>query len=141
MRRATKLYLACLLCALAATAIFPDQIPPYYINCVVALGSFHAPAPGQTPVWVTEASGFMYGVPQDSETDPEKHLYSVFLVTNRHVLANHTEIMVRLNSEKPQDPVREFPLALKDANGRDLWTSHPDDAIDVSVIQLDGQFL
>jgi S1-C subfamily serine protease len=83
----------------------------------------------------------MYGVPQDSETDPEKHLYSVFLVTNRHVLANHTEIMVRLNSEKPQDPVREFPLALKDANGRDLWTSHPDDAIDVSVIQLDGQFL
>jgi len=141
MRRAAQLCFTALICALAATAVFSDQIPPFFINCVVALGSFQVPAPGQPPQWHTEASGFLYGVPADSETDPAKHMYSVFLVTNRHVLKNHTEITVRLNSQKLEDPVREFPVSLKDADGRELWTSHPNPAIDVSVIQLNGPFL
>jgi S1-C subfamily serine protease len=125
---------------LPLVAAFPAQIPPFYVDCVVALGRLQ-PVVGQPPQWVTEASGFLYGYPEDKETDPEKHQYSVYLVTNRHVLANHSEITVRVNAQKETDPVREFPLALKDDRGADLWFSLPDQSIDVSVLRINGGYL
>jgi hypothetical protein len=32
-------------------------------------------------------------------------------------------------------------ISLKDDRGNDLWVSHPDPAIDISVVRLDGQWL
>jgi hypothetical protein len=61
---------------------FPN---PFFVDSVVALGRSDARAPGQPPVWVAEASGFLYGFAADAETDPAKHMYEVYLVTNRHV--------------------------------------------------------
>jgi S1-C subfamily serine protease len=68
-------------------------------------------------------------------------MYSVYLVTNRHVLANHNEIAVRLNPVKATDLVKEMSIALKDERGNDLWTSHPNPVIDVSVVHLNGKWL
>ena len=135
------LLLVVLLICCYTSSVFPDQIPPFFINCVVALGRLQIPAPGQPPVWVTEASGFLYGIPADAETDPSKHQYDVYLVTNRHVLANHSQIVVRLNAEKLGGPVREFPLFLKDEMGRDLWFSHPNATIDVSVLHVNAAYM
>ena len=41
-----------------------SKIPPFFVDSVVALGREE----GTPPKWVTEASGFLYGVPQDTET-------------------------------------------------------------------------
>jgi S1-C subfamily serine protease len=137
---ATRVFAALLIWSFASCA-FPDQIPPFFIDCVVALGRHQVTVPGQPPVWATEASGFLYGVPLDAETDPLKHRYDVYLVTNRHVLANHAQIAVRLNAAKIGEPVREFDLPLKDGSGKDLWFSHPNPTVDVSVYRVDGSYL
>ncbi len=139
--RAARLLAVLLIWGVASSPVLPDQIPPFFIDCVVALGRLQAPAPGQPPVWVTEASGFLYGIPMDAETDQLKHQYEVYLVTNRHVLANHSQIVVRLNAEKVGGPVREFALSLKDDKGQELWFSHPNPAIDVSVLHVNGAYL
>jgi S1-C subfamily serine protease len=138
---AKPLLTALFLWVFTSSSAFPDQIPPFFIDCVVALGRLQPPAPGQTPVWVTEASGFFYGVPMDTETDPQKHQYAVYLITNRHVLANHDQIFVRLNAQKAGAPVREIPLSLKDDKGQELWFSHPNAAIDVSVLHINAGYL
>ena len=122
--------------ALALTTL-AAKIPLFFIDCVVALGREE----GVPLRWATEASGFLYGVPVDKETDLAKHQYDVYLITNRHVLANHSDITLRLNSQKETDPVKEFTLALKNPDGTDLWVSHPDPLVDVSVVHLNGAYL
>ena len=117
------------------------QIPPFFVDSVVALGSYQTRVPGQPPEWVTEASGFFYGFAEDKETDPAKHMYRVYLVTNRHVLANHTQIFVRLNAVKATDIVKEVSLALKDEKGADLWISHPNPLVDISVVSINTKWL
>jgi S1-C subfamily serine protease len=68
-------------------------------------------------------------------------MYSVYLVTNRHVLANHAQVSVRLNPVQAADPVKEITIALKDEKGNDLWISHPNPLIDISVVHLNGKWL
>jgi S1-C subfamily serine protease len=123
------------------TLAAPEQIPPFYVDTVVALGANVSAGPGQPSVWTTAASGFLYGMAMDQETDPTKHKYRTFLVTNRHVLANRNEISVRINAELETSPVREFVLKLKDEHGGSLFVSHPDLSVDVSVVQINGELL
>ena len=46
-----------------------DQIPPFFVDSVVALGRIDAKPGGQPPEWVTEASGFLYGYLQKDDPD------------------------------------------------------------------------
>jgi S1-C subfamily serine protease len=117
------------------------KIPQIFVDTVVALGRSEPRDAGQPSEWFTEASGFLYGYPADNETDPAKHRYWVYLVTNRHVLANHSQILVRMNAEKATDLVQEFTLSLKDDAGADLWVSHPTPSIDLSVMRINAEFL
>jgi S1-C subfamily serine protease len=117
------------------------QIPQFFIDSVVALGRYDVRTAGQPSEWIAEASGFLYGYAADTETDPAKHMYGVYLVTNRHVLANHAEVAVRFNPVKVTDPVKEVTIALKDERGNALWISHPDPLIDVSVVHLNPKWL
>lgn len=138
MKRILSLFFLILLTVTAlALSTLAAKIPPFFADCVVALGR----EAGTPPRWATEASGFLYGVPVDQETDPVKHQYNVYLITNRHVLAGHSDITLRLNSQKETDPVKEFTLALKNGDGTDLWVSHPDPLVDVSVVHLNGGYL
>lgn len=117
------------------------QIPPVFVDSVVVLGRHDVRIPGQPAEWIAEASGFLYGYAVDTETDMAKHMYSVYLVTNRHVLANHAQVAVRFNPVKATDPVKEVTIALKDEKGNDLWISHPDPLIDISVVHVNAQWL
>src|SRR5260370_23526349 len=117
------------------------KIPPFFIDSVVALGRSEVRVPGQQAEWVAEASGFLYGEPTDHETDPAKHQYSVYLVTNRHVIANHAAITMRINAQKTTDPVQDLPIPLKNPDGTDAWFSHPNPSIDISVIRLNGSYM
>ena len=68
-------------------------------------------------------------------------MYSLYLVTNRHVLANHQKIDVRFNALKSSDLVKEVSIGLKDNNGNELWVSHSDPVIDISVVHLNPKWL
>jgi S1-C subfamily serine protease len=126
---------------LSVTVLSADQIPPFFVDSVAALGRIDVRTPGQPPEWITEASGLLYGYLVKDDPDATKRLYELYLVTNRHVLANHTYIFVRLNPEKSSDAVKQFPLALKDDKGQDQWFSHPTTTVDISVLQLNAQYL
>ena len=113
-------------------------IPPFFLDCVVALGVTMSQGPTQ---WV--ASGFLYGDPvkqEQQEADSTKKQYQVFLVTNRHVLDGPKGLSVRLNPEATQ-PAREFEVSLVDEAGKPLWTGHPDQAVDIGVIPVNASFL
>jgi S1-C subfamily serine protease len=68
-------------------------------------------------------------------------MYQVYLVTNRHVLANQKQVVLRLNPLKTTDLVKEASIALKDEKGRDMWTSHPDTSVDVAVVHVNANWL
>jgi S1-C subfamily serine protease len=130
-----------LMAVLICQLLLSDQIPPFFVDSVVALGRIDAKPGGQPPEWATEASGFLYGYLEKDDPDPGKRLYEIYLVTNRHVLTNHAYVFVRFNPEKATDRVQQLPLALQNDSGQPQWFSHPDPTIDISVVQLNGQYL
>jgi hypothetical protein len=141
-------------------------VPPQFPNLVVALGSMKPVVlPGQPCVmqWSTEGTGFLYGYLVQKDPDPTKRGYQIFLVTNRHVIEDHTtalaiskisqtqssrpgancgtpaiiddSISVRLNPLKPSLQGRQFELPIKE------WFFHPNKDVDVAAIRLNGEFL
>lgn len=62
-------------------------------------------------------------------------MYNVYLVTNKHVLSSLDVILVRFNPKNDQSS-KDYPVALKDKDGKVIWTGHPDPDIDVAVIRV-----
>lgn len=108
-------------------------IPPFFFDCVVALGT----GPKAKPKWV--ASGFLYGHHIPTKEQPNR--YRIFLVTNRHVIEGLRRVYVRFNPEKVDEPARYYTLNLLGAKKRRLWLSYPDKKIDVAVIPINFQKL
>jgi S1-C subfamily serine protease len=109
-------------------------LPPFFLDCVVAIGSADEQGKKQ---WV--ASGFLYGEFVEKVSDTEKR-YRVYLVTNRHVVADLNTIYIRFNPEDAQ-PAREYDLPLRDAAGKLVWFGHPDADVDVVVIPVNVNLL
>lgn len=101
-------------------------IPPFFLDAVVAVG-FPGPA---GPEWV--ASGFLYGRYMHDAEEAGKKIYSVYFVTNRHVLAEQKAALLRFNPEL-REPARDYTLNLVDPAGTSWWVPHPDPDIDVAV--------
>lgn len=123
----------------------PMLIPPFFIDCVAALGNLRPiPRPGGHPPqieWVTTGTGFFYGSPINPDDAIEKRQYRVFLVTAKHVLQSHIDknedIRVRLNSEDINEPAQAFELSRTIGPGS--WFVHPDQ--DVAVTPINWDFL
>jgi hypothetical protein len=65
--------------------------------------------------------------------------YSIWLVTNRHVLEKQSRIYIKFNSAN--DPhSKDYPIDLT-INGKVLNIGHPNSKIDVSVISLNPEFI
>jgi hypothetical protein len=108
-------------------------IPPFYFDCVVAIGS----GDSEKPTWV--ASAFLYG--HHTPTIEQSNRYGIFLVTTRHVFEGLQQVYVRFNPQKPDEPARPYELDLLDENDQPLWLSHPNKEIDIAVIPLNYQEL
>jgi S1-C subfamily serine protease len=109
-------------------------IPPSYFDCVVAIGIKQTDG---TNHWI--GTGFLFG--NYSTTNPEgQKLYNIYLVTNKHVFIDQTSVIIRFN---PQDdkPATDYPVSLKDVDGKIIWTGHPDDKIDIALLSVDGAVL
>src|ERR1017187_2132703 len=131
--------------AVAAFAL----IPPYYLDCVVAIGRNTPVMVNGAPVfengavklqWEPIASGFLYGDPTGAKNDQGKPLYRVFLVTNRHVVQGLPELRLRFNP-KESKPAKEYSLPLSDGKGKATWFAPPDPQMDLAVVGVNVDFL
>lgn len=110
-------------------------IPPFFANCVVAIGV--DPLNNGKRMWV--ASGFLYGDYVRDNEDGTKQ-YRVYLATNRHVFENLPKVYLRFNPTS-SEPAREYLLSLSDRNGAKLWFPHPKAEVDVAVIPINIKLL
>jgi hypothetical protein len=87
--------LAALVAALASRDSVAALIPPFFVNCVVALGFVGPGVENQIQVarmWHTIGTGFFYGKLLKDDPDITKRMYSVFLVTAKHVIDGYDVI-------------------------------------------------
>lgn len=65
--------------------------------------------------------------------------YHLFIVTNRHVLQDRTDLVVRFNPSGPE-PSRNYIIPLYNKTGASLWTGHKNPDIDLAAIGIDANF-
>jgi S1-C subfamily serine protease len=144
---ATFMYLA--LSAISGSSLAAALIPPIYMDCVVAIGREAPVLNNGLPVvengtakmqWEPVATGFLYGEPTGKKDKAGSTLYSVFLVTNRHVFAGSSELSLRFNPANGQ-PAKAYTLSLFDANKKPIWYTPSDTQIDVAVILVNTDYL
>lgn len=127
-------------------------MPPDFMDTVVALGARET-LPSSNPdvppnkEWQTHGSGFFYGYAIPSE----QHLYTIFLITARHVVDKNfgnpegdpilNDLDVRLNHNGPQGRAQEFTIPVKPAEGSKTWFFHPERSIDVAICPMSFDFL
>lgn len=105
-------------------------IPKFFIDAVVSIGTRDS----QNNInW--NATGFFLTrkTEQFGKVRP-------FLITNRHVFANLTHIVIRMK-EKESDNLKEVDAPIIDEKGNPLFVLHPNINIDIAVLPLNGSFI
>lgn len=98
-------------------------IPPFFLDCVVSIG---VPSQNAGPTWV--GTGFIVGRYID-EYEGEKR-YNTFLVTNKHVLQNKDDVILRFGNSD-HSGVLDYPVKLNNESGL-IWVGNPSPDIDVA---------
>lgn len=109
-------------------------LPPHYLDAVVAIGTGKINARS----WI--GTGFFYGIPIEKEDPKGNKLYTIFLITNRHVVIGIKQACIRLNSQA-DDSSKEYDIDLLAKNGKPTWIAHPDDDVDIAAIWINAGFL
>jgi hypothetical protein len=106
-------------------------LPPFMLDAVVAIGIGDNL---ESRRWI--GTGFLFG---ESLGGSSPH-WMPYLVTNKHVLGLNEKVWVKFNSASGLDSA-DYPLLLKDATGKQLWTGHPVTDTDVAVVSIHGDYL
>lgn len=102
------------------------MIPAFFADATVALS---VEQPKGSKVWI--GTGFLVGrKEQDNPT-----LFSVYLITNRHVVDNQQRLDVRFNNNGCLG-VKDIPLCLTDKKGLLGFSLHPVKDVDVVAIKI-----
>jgi hypothetical protein len=103
-------------------------IPTRFLDSVVAIG--REIGAGQFDWYGT---GFLFG--ELTRLDPQTKMYdmTLWLVTCRHVFSDEPDMHLRLNLKNGE--VRDLKI-LANNDGKQQWTSHPTDSVDVAVLGL-----
>ncbi len=109
-------------------------IPPFFLDCVVAIW---VEKPDETKQWI--GTGFLFGKFTQQKPDNQKE-YEMYLVTNKHVLDNQNDIILRFNA-KWDSPAKDYPVKLTNQEWVKIWTGHPNEKIDVAVLWVDVNLL
>lgn len=104
-------------------------IPRQFIDSVVSIGSRN---PDNSISWF--GTGFFVGRSIDNPNEVVP-----FLVTNKHVFQSSKQIAVRMN-ENGSERLMEMDVILEE-NGRPLYKIHPQNDIDIAVLQLDARVI
>jgi len=108
-------------------------IPPFFLDCVVAIG-FDAAKGERNYV----ATGFLYG--DFLKREGEDRFYYLFLVTNKHVFEGAEAAWLRFNPEG-DELARELSVRLLNADKKPIWFAHHDPEVDLAVIGLNARVL
>ncbi|HDO8003186.1 serine protease [Legionella pneumophila serogroup 1] len=107
-------------------------IPPFFLNAVVSIGMVNQ---NQTH-WI--GTGFIVGRPMDDSASEDKK-YHTFLVTNKHVLLNKGQVLIRFNSLSNSSCL-DYPVDLV-VNHQPIWTGHPSDSVDIAAFLINPNTL
>ena len=114
-------------------------IPPFFIDTVVAIGRQVGEGANTRTNWI--GTGFIYATFQQiNAEDPEQSDYRTHLVTNKHVLNNLENIVLRFNPQNGQ-AATDFPVDLKNDDETLKWTGHPSPNVDVGVMSINANVL
>jgi len=128
------LFVQVLMIMFMASDVCAALIPPFFFDCVVAIGSRN---PDSTINW--GGTGFLIGkFVKVMENDQKR--YTIYLVTNKHVLKDKKSMVVRFNP-RSNEPARDFNAPVVNKDGNIIWTGHPVDSIDVAVIPINVNLL
>lgn len=106
-------------------------IREYFFNTVVALG-----IPSKDGSVRYTATGFLYGHPSGKNEKGEQ-AYWVYLVTNRHVIEDATDIIVRFNA-LPGAKSQTYRISMNNSEQASHWVVHPDPDLDIAVLVIDA---
>jgi hypothetical protein len=106
-------------------------IPPFFLDCVVSIGIQSQDG----PIWF--GTGFIVGRPITNEAGEK--VYHTFLVTNKHVLKDKKNILIRFNTLQGT-PIIDYPIDLE-PNGQPIWVGHPSDEVDIVAFYINPQVL
>lgn len=109
-------------------------LPPHQLDTVIAIGT----GPSGKRSWI--GTGFFYGVPVVEKDGSPPKSYTIFLVTNRHVVNGLKRICMRLNSQADSTS-KEYDIDIVSSNGRPVWVGHPDPDVDIVALWVNGGFL
>ncbi|MGH8615933.1 MAG: S1 family peptidase [Gammaproteobacteria bacterium] len=110
-------------------------LPPFFLDTVVAIGAGGDPAKRR---WI--GTGFLFGKLITPVVDAQQRSYSLWLITNKHVLESFEDVYVKFNSAAEPNS-KDYRVALIADKDTPLWVGHPNDNIDVAAILLDADFL
>lgn len=102
-----------------------SQIPSSYLDSVAAIG---AQINGETH-WL--GTGFVYG----SVIEGRENRYNPFLVTNKHVIKDLHNIILRFNPANGE-AAKDYPMNLVSNDGKQLWMGHPNPDVDIAVMPI-----
>lgn len=108
-------------------------IPPGFLNAVVPIGVSDSTVSGGIK-WT--GTGFLYGL-FDRKIDDTNSSYTLFIVTNKHVLQGLKKVWVRFNRQNGGHEDIDVPLVAR--NGRLYWGQHA--RADVGAFFINGQEL
>ena len=109
-------------------------IPREFVDAVVAIG-LRQPDGVR---WM--ATGFILLNSTGEADDKGAPLYSTALVTNRHVLAGLSNVVLRFNPKSAGSSPVDFDVALNDEYGA-VWAAHPDPKVDVAAMPINANVL
>lgn len=125
------LTLQILVVACMAKDIQAGTIPPSFIDSVVAIYEGEAVTPASQ--LIPAATGFLVKKNREKSGKSQKS-NKLYLVTNKHVLKDKTNIPIRFNDKSGTTPKRIDILVEK-------WTPHHSGTVDVVVVEIDEQDL
>lgn len=106
-------------------------IPPFFFDCVVAIGIQKTDG---SKHWI--GTGFLFGKFVKKISDIQNE-YVIYLVTNKHVLQNQNNVLLRFNQQDDL-PSRDYSESLIDNDGSQIWTGHPNEKVDVAVYKINA---
>jgi len=108
-------------------------LPRGYLDTTVAI---EAVRPDRDATrYRTIGTGFFIGFDYGDRLPSGAPTYRLFLVTNRHVVAGHDDVLIRVNTKGGAARRVRLPL------GEGSWAAHPQDGVDVAVVLVNARML
>jgi len=120
-------------------------IPPDFLNSVTSIEIEKKKEDGKVEK-IPIATGFLFGKNTGKKDVENNTLYSIFLITNRHVFEDREsknylkEVYLRFNIGENQG-AKYYKALLLDKDNQPLWIRHENEDVDIAILPVNAQKL